>query len=208
VYLGIMLLASAAIAVTTLPLYGDWLKGIRDIMFTVASLQSSTGFAVTDYEKWSQSAQWVLLLVMIIGGCAGSTAGGLKVIRIYLVAKYIASDFTRLLHPQAVVPVRSRGVAVPRDVTNNILSFFALYGLAIFSGTLIITFFGMDWVSALSGVVSMLSNVGPGMNVIGPYDHYGNLHVVVKWVLILCMLLGRLEFYAILVLFAPAYWRK
>lgn len=208
VYLVSIAVATLAIAITTLPLYADWLHGMRDILFTVASLQSSTGFAVANYEEWSQSAQFVLLLVMIVGGCAGSTAGGIKVIRLYLVGKYIASDFTRLLHPQAVVPVRTRGVAVPREIMTNILSFFALYGMAIFIATLIVTAFGMDWVSGLSGVVSMLGNMGPGMNAVGPYDHYGNLHVVVKWVLILCMLLGRLEFYALLVLLAPAYWRK
>lgn len=208
VYLAIMAAAVAAIAITTLPLYANAFKGLRDIVFTVVSLQTSTGFAVANYEKWSQSAQWVLLLVMIIGGSAGSTAGGLKVVRIYLVGKYIAKDFTRLLHPQAIVPVRLGGMPVPRDIMSNVLSYFALYGLAIFAGTLVVTSFGMDWVSGLSAVVTMLSNVGPGMNGVGPYDHYGNLHAVVKWVLILCMLLGRLEFYTILVLFAPAYWRK
>jgi trk system potassium uptake protein TrkH len=208
VYLVSIGLSSLLIAITTLPLYADTLTGVRDIVFTVASLQSSTGFAVADYETWSQSAQFVLLLVMIVGGCAGSTAGGLKVIRLYLVATYVYLDFTRLLHPQAVVPVRMRGVAVPRDVMNNILGYFVLYGLAIFVGTLIVTAFGMDWVSGLSGVVSMLGNIGPGMNTIGPYDHYGNLHVVAKWVLIVCMLLGRLEFYSLLILLVPAYWRK
>ena len=139
VYLAIMAAAVAAIAVTTLPLYANWLKGLRDIVFTVVSLQTSTGFAVANYEKWSQSAQWVLLLVMIIGGSAGSTAGGLKVVRIYLVGKYVATDFTRLLHPQAIVPVRIGGVPVPRDIMSNILSYFALYGLAIFAGTLVVT---------------------------------------------------------------------
>jgi trk system potassium uptake protein TrkH len=124
------------------------------------------------------------------------------------VAKYVYLDFTRLLHPQAVVPVRTRGLAVPRDVMNNILGYFVLYGLAIFIGTLLVTALGMDWVSGLSGVVSMLGNMGPAMNTIGPYDHYGNLHVAAKWVLILCMLLGRLEFYSVLILFVPAYWRK
>ena len=208
VYLVIMAAAALAIAVTTLPLYPNWLKGLRDIVFTVVSLQSSTGFAVADYEKWSQSAQWVLLLVMIIGGCAGSTAGGLKVVRIYLVSKYVATDLTRLLHPQAIVPVRMGGVPVPRDIMSNVLSYFALYGLAVFAGALVLTAFGLDWVSGLSGVVTMLSNVGPGMNALGPYDHYGNLHIAAKWVLILCMLLGRLEFYTILVLLAPSYWRK
>jgi len=208
VYLGIMLVAALAIGATTLVLYDDKLIGVRDIVFTVTSLQSSTGYAVADYEQWSQSAQFVLLLVMIIGGCAGSTAGGLKVIRIYLVAKYIASEFTRLLHPQAVVPVRIRSVAVPREVMTDVLAFVALYGLAIFGATLLVTAFGLDWVSGLSGVVSMLGNMGPGMNALGPYDHYGTLHVVSKWVLIACMLLGRLEFYTLLVLFAPAYWRR
>jgi trk system potassium uptake protein len=208
VYLASIAIASLVIAVNTLPLHDNLFVGIRKIVFTVTSMQTSTGYAVTDYEKWPQSAQFVLLLVMIIGGCAGSTAGGLKVIRLYMLAKYISVDFTRLLHPQAVVPVRMRGVAIPRDVMSNILSYSVLYGLAIFVATAIVTAFGMDWISGLSSVVSMLGTMGPAMNAVGPYDHYGALHAVTKWVLIVCMLLGRLEFYAVLVLFAPAYWRK
>lgn len=207
-YLGSIAAGVLAIAVTVLPLYADKAAGLRDIVFTTVSLQSSTGYAVADYEKWSQSAQFVLLLIMIVGGSAGSTAGGLKVLRVYLVFKFIVTEFTRMLHPQAVVPVRMRGVAVPRDVLSNVLGFFALYMLAILAGSLLVTAFGMDWISGISGVVSMLGNMGPGMNASGPYDHYGALHVVAKWTLIVCMLLGRLEFYTFLVLLAPAYWRR
>jgi trk system potassium uptake protein TrkH len=101
-----------------------------------------------------------------------------------------------------------RGVAVPRDVMTNVLAYFALYCLAIVIGTLAVTAFGLDWVSGLSSVVSMLGNMGPAMNALGPYDHYGALHIANKWVLIACMLLGRLEFYSLLVLFAPTYWRR
>ena len=208
VYLASIALAALIIGVTTFPQYEDKLLALRNIVFTTVSLQSSTGFAVADYELWSPAAQFVLLLVMLIGGCAGSTAGGLKAVRVYLVAKFIATEFTRLLHPQAVVPVRMRGVAVPSSVILNVLGFFVLYIFAIITASLIVIAFGMDWVSGVSGVISMLGTMGPGMNAIGPYDNYSALHGVVKWVLIICMLLGRLEFYSLLVLFAPAYWRR
>jgi trk system potassium uptake protein TrkH len=201
-------LASLVIAIAVFPQYDDKLVALRDIVFTTASLQSSTGFVVADYENWLPVAQFVLLLVMLIGGCAGSTAGGLKVVRVYLAVKYLMVEFTRMLHPQAVVPVRMRGVAVPRDVILNVLGFFVLYGLAICAASLIVIAFGMDWISGVSAVVSMLGTMGPAMNAVGPYDNYGGLPVVVKWVLVVCMLLGRLEFYSVLVLFAPAYWRR
>jgi len=208
VYLAIIALAALAIGAVTLPHYEDKLIGVSDVVFTTVSLQSSTGFAVANYELWPAAAQFVLLLVMLIGGCVGSTAGGFKVVRLYLVAKFIATEFTRLLHPQAVVPVRMRGVAVPRDVILNVLGFFVLYVFAVIAASLVVIAFGMDWISGVSGVVSMLGTMGPGMNAVGPYDNYGSLHGVVKWVLIICMLLGRLEFYSLLVLFAPAYWRR
>jgi trk system potassium uptake protein TrkH len=174
----------------------------------VVSLHTSTGFGLGDYELWSQSAQWALLLVMIVGGMAGSTSGGIKVVRAYLVYKYFLSEFTRLLHPQAVVPVRIHGVPVQRDVMVNVLNYVGLYLIWILVATLLVTGTGLDWVSSLSAVVSTLGGVGPGMGSVGPFDNYDHLHAVAKWILSLCMLLGRLEFYSVLILLSPAYWRR
>ena len=200
--------ASLLVGISAFNVSADKLEALRNTVFQVVSLHTSTGFATADYEAWSPMAQFVLLLVMMIGGSAGSTSGGLKVVRVYLIFKYIGSEFTRLLHPQAVVPVRMRGVAVGRNIMVDVLGYSMLYMLALLLATLILTGTGLDWISSLSGVVSCLGGVGPGMNLLGPFDNYGFLHPVAKWVLIICMLLGRLEFYSVLVLFAPAYWRR
>jgi len=207
-FLASMVLACGVVGLSTFVIYADKAQAMRDTVFQVVSLHTSTGFVTADYEGWSQSAQFMLLLIMIIGGSAGSTAGGLKVVRLILVGKFFGAESTRLLHPQAVVPTRLRGVAVPREVMIGVLGYFALYGLAIFTATLIVTAVGMDWVSGISAVVSTLGGVGPGMAQVGPFDNYSALHPLAKWVLMLCMLLGRLEFYSVLVLLAPAYWRK
>ena len=188
--------------------YTDKLAAVRDAAFVVTSLHTSTGFGLADYELWTPSAQFVLLLVMIIGGSAGSTSGGLKVIRIYLLFKYIVSEFTRLLHPQALVPVRVKGVAVSRDVVSTVLGYIGVYFLAILLGTFLVTSTGVDWISSLSAVVSCLGGVGPGMGGVGPFDNYAWLSDFAKWVLTACMLLGRLEFFSLLILLSPAYWRR
>ena len=208
VFIGSITAAALIIGLTTFGLYADKFQAVREILFAVTSLHTSTGFGLPNYEEWSQMAQFTLLLVMLIGGSAGSTSGGIKVIRVYLVAKFIGSEFTRTLHPQAVVPARVHGVAVPREIVVNVLSYFSLYMFGVLLATLIITGLGLDWVSGFSAVVSCFGGVGPGMNLVGPFDNYSFLHPLAKWLLCLCMLLGRLEFYTFLILFTPAYWRR
>ena len=141
-------------------------------------------------------------------GSAGSTSGGLKVIRAYLLFKYIAREFTRLLHPQALVPVRVKGVAVPRDVVSTVLGYIGVYFVAILVGTFLVTSTGVDWITSISAVVSCLGGVGPGMGNVGPFDNYAWFSDFAKWVLTVCMLLGRLEFFSLLILLSPAYWRR
>lgn len=199
---------------TLFVLYGAWdvyddkLTALHDSIFMVVSLHTSTGFGLADYELWSPNAQFVLLIAMLIGGMAGSTSGGLKVVRIYLVLKYIAGEFTRLLHPQAVSPTRMQGVAVPRTVVSDVLGYVSLYFVAIVLATFLVTLAGMDWVSGLSAVVSSFGGVGPGMGAVGPFDNYAWLTPFAKWVLMACMVLGRLEFFSLMILFSPAYWRQ
>ncbi len=208
VFIGSLVVASIIVGTSTFRIYPDWTEALRNTVFTVTSLQSSTGFASADYEQWSSLAQATLLLIMIVGGSAGSTSGGLKVVRAYLVFKYIGSEFTRIIHPQAVVPTRVHGIAVQREVMMNVLSYFALYMVTILTGFLAITATGLDWASSLSAVISCLGGVGPGMGQLGPFDNYSQVTVVGKWLLALLMLLGRLEFYSFLVLLTPVYWRR
>lgn len=208
VFLGSVVVASVIVLIGAWGVYADKWAAIEDTVFVVASLHTSTGFGLANYELWSPNAQFALLLIMIIGGSAGSTSGGLKVVRAYLFFKYLASEFTRLLHPQAVVPARIHGVAVPREVMTNILGYVGVYLITILLGTFFVTATNVDWVSALSAVVSCLGGVGPGMGEVGPFDNYSWLSPVAKWVLAACMLLGRLEFFSLLILLSPAYWRR
>ncbi|MCS6826289.1 MAG: TrkH family potassium uptake protein [Caldilinea sp.] len=207
VFIGSVTVASLLVLWNVWSAYQDKWQALEDAIFSVVSLHTSTGFALANYEAWSPGAQFVLLVVMIIGGSAGSTSGGLKVVRIYLLFKYIAALFTRLLHPQALVPTRIHGVAVSREIMGDVLGYIGVYFVAIIVGSYCLTATGVDWISSLSAVVSCLGGVGPGMEAVGPFDNYAWLSPFAKWVLMACMLLGRLEFFSLLILFSPAYWR-
>jgi trk system potassium uptake protein TrkH len=209
VYLASILILGTIVSIDVLRNYeADWAKGIRDSLFMVTSSHTSTGFATGNYELWSPVSQFAMIIAMLIGGSAGSTSGGLKVIRVYLVFKFISSEFTRLLHPQAVVPVRIHGKPVPREIITGVLGYVSLYFAAVVLGLFGLAATGLDINSALGAIVSCLGGVGPGLGSVGPVDNYFHLHPVAKWILSLAMLLGRLEFYSFLILFSPAYWKK
>ena len=209
VYTGIILAATAVILLGNMATaYMDWGLALRDSFFQVVSIQTTTGFITADYELWSYLAQYLLLLLMFIGGSAGSTGGGIKVIRIYLVTKFILSELTRLLHPQAVVPVRVRQTPVSREIVTNVVGFFALYIFCFVVGVAVIALFGEDLPTSISAVATALGNVGPGLGNVGPTENFGFLPDVSKWTLSALMLLGRLELFTVVILFTPAYWRR
>lgn len=209
VYLGIIGVATVIIGTDVwLNTYDTFADALRYSLFQVVSIQTTTGYGTADYELWSANAQFVLFCLMFIGGCAGSTGGGMKVMRIYLLFKFSISEFTRLLHPNAVVPVRMRQVAIPRDVITNILGFFVLFIFLFVAGVFIMTLLGLDILSALGAVAATLGNIGPGLNLVGPTDNYGFIPAPGKWVLSALMLMGRLEVFTVLVLFSPAFWKK
>jgi len=208
VFAGAIIFATLFVLIGAWHVYDDKMTALREVIFTVVSLHTSTGFGLADYELWTPNAQFVLLMTMLVGGMAGSTSGGLKVVRIYLVFKYITGEFTRMLHPQAVAPTRLQGVTIPRTVVSDVLGYVSIYFAAIVLATFLVTLSGVDWISSLSAVISSLGGVGPGMGNVGPFDNYAWLTPFAKWVLIACMLLGRLEFFSLLILFSPAYWRR
>jgi trk system potassium uptake protein TrkH len=209
VYLGIVGVATLIIGIDLwLNSYDNVADALRYALFQVVSIQTTTGYGTADYEQWSFSSQYVLLLLMFVGGCAGSTGGGMKVMRLHLLFKFSITEFTRLLHPTAVVPVRMRQVAIPRDVITNILGFFVLYIFLFALGVLIMTLLGLDILTALGAVAATLGNIGPGFANVGPTDNFSFIHPVGKWVLALLMLVGRLEIFTVLVLFSPAFWKK
>ncbi|MHB1398071.1 MAG: TrkH family potassium uptake protein [Trichloromonadaceae bacterium] len=188
--------------------YSSLLDNLRYSAFQVSSIMTTTGFATADYEKWPVFTQFLLVILMFVGGCAGSTSGGIKVVRILLLLKHAHVQIYRLIHPRAVRLVKFGGTPVEREVMQSILGFFALYmGIFVFASALM-TATGLDVVSACTAVVATLSNVGPGLGSVGPVDNFSHVSDFGKTVLTVCMLLGRLELFTVLVLFFPTFWRK
>lgn len=188
--------------------YGSVVEALRYAAFQVVSIGTTTGFTTADYGRWPAVAQGTLLFLMFTGGCAGSTSGAIKQVRVLLVAKRVYVQLFKLVHPRAVVVVRLAGRQVPDEVLNGVQSYFLLYVGTFALATLAVTAFGVDLLSAMSAVATTMGGVGPGLGVVGPSGTYAPLPLAVKWILSGCMLLGRLEIYTILALLSPAIWRK
>jgi trk system potassium uptake protein TrkH len=187
---------------------GNLLESFRLSLFQVVSIQTTTGYTTTDFEKWPVFSQYLLLALMFIGGCAGSTGGSIKCVRIYILIKQCARELYRLVHPRAVAPVKLGRKAVSQETLNGIMSLFFLY-IGIFLGcSLALSLLGADFLTSVSAVATALGNVGPGLGAVGPAKHFAFLPVASKWILIACMLFGRLEIYTLLILLFPEFWRK
>ncbi|MEZ4708510.1 MAG: potassium transporter TrkG [Caldilineaceae bacterium] len=208
VFAGIVVCATLIISLDIFRLYEGAAPTLRYALFQVVSIGTSTGFGTADFEQWSYSSQFLLLGLMFIGGCAGSTAGGLKVMRIHLLFKFILSEITRLIHPNAIVPVRVHNAIVSRELVTNVLGFFVLYISIYGFGVYILSLLGLDLPTAISAAIATLSNIGPGLGDVGPTDNYASIPALGKWFLSLFMLMGRLEIFTVVILFSPFYWRK
>ncbi len=187
---------------------GEFDKIFRDVSFTVASIITTTGFGTADYLFWPIFCQFVLLFLMLVGGCAGSTSGGIKSIRIMLVLKYTYGEILKLLHPNLVMTVKIRHSTVERTVLANILGFIFVYTTVMIISILLVAFETPDMTTAIGSVVASLSNIGPGFGTVGPTSNYAHLGTFTKWVLSLDMVMGRLEILTILILFLPQTWKK
>ena len=145
---------------------------------------------------------------MFIGGCAGSTGGGMKVIRLYVLIKFVRAEVRRLLHPSAVIPIRVGHTVIPREIVTNVLGFLALLIGLFITGVILMSVLGLDLESSFGAVAATLGNIGPGLGSVGPTDNYAHIPILGKWVLTFFMLAGRLEIYTVLILFAPSFWKK
>jgi trk system potassium uptake protein TrkH len=180
----------------------------RYAVFQVSSLLTTTGYVTADYEQWPLAVQYILFALLFFGGCAGSTGGSVKCVRILLLWKQAYKEIYRLIHPQAVSTIRLGRKTVPADVMESVLAFSLVY-LGIFVvASLLMSCLGLDFKSALASVGACLGNVGPGLGAVGPVKTYLPIVAAGKWVLILCMILGRLEIFTLLILFLPQFWRK
>jgi trk system potassium uptake protein TrkH len=183
------------------------LDRIRIGAFQALSILTTTGFATADFELWNPQAKMVLLVLMFIGGCAGSAAGGPKVVRQVLIARYTLIELRRTLHPRGVLPVKLGGRVVPDDVMRGVLVFFLFYLLVFAVCTMIVSACGADIVVAITASIACLGNIGPGFGPIGPMGTFADLHTVSKVVLTLAMWIGRLEVLTVLALLRPEVWR-
>ena len=188
--------------------YESGWDALRYAAFQAASITTTTGFGTADYELWPPLAAAVLFALFFVGGMAGSTGGGVKVVRVLLILKNSFREVRQLLHPQAVLPIRLDHRVVPEGIMRNVLSFIVLYIGLVGAGTLVMGLLGLDLLSAFSATFSSVGNVGPAFGTFGPTENYTHVPAVGKWVLSLLMMAGRLEIFTVLMLFLPAFWKR
>ncbi|KCZ71716.1 potassium uptake protein, TrkH family [Candidatus Methanoperedens nitroreducens] len=187
--------------------WGETLQtAFRYASFQVVSIMTTAGFASANFDLWPDSTKMILLLLMFVGGSAGSTAGAMKVIRVILLIKYGLREIYRLIHPKMVRPIRIGDTSIPDDVMQAILSFFVLYLLAFVGSTLILSAMGLDLITSMSASATTLGNVGPGFNLVGP--NFAAIPEIGKIILLINMWIGRLEVLTVLVLFVPSFWKR
>lgn len=189
----------------------------RESIFTVISLQTTTGLATCDYTLWPVQLMPILLFVMFAGACSGSTSGGFKCVRLSIIYRILKNEFTRILHPRAVMPVRLNNSVVPQSVVQTLLGFITLFVLGLFGGAFVLALFGVspndvhpdfDYYEAFGLAMSSISNVGPGMGYYGPAHSWMILDPFAKWVCSFLMLIGRLEIFPIIILLTRSFWKK
>ncbi|MFW5730748.1 MAG: potassium transporter TrkG, partial [Desulfonatronovibrionaceae bacterium] len=165
-------------------------------------------FVTYDYLPWPGLVQIIILLCMFIGGCAGSTAGGIKCIRIVLMLKLAYREIFRIIHPHAVRPVKLGKTLVKEEVLSSVVGFILMYILLMGLASLFVAASGVDFTTSVTSVLACISNIGPGFGHVGPASSFAHLPLAAKWILTLCMLLGRLEIFTIIVLMTPDFWKK
>jgi trk system potassium uptake protein TrkH len=188
--------------------YADFVTAFRYALFNTVSVATTTGFANTDYNQWPIFAPVLMLLLCCFATCAGSTGGGIKMVRAILLLKQARREFTRILHPRVINPVTFAGATVDNNVIFAILAFMLMWGAAVVGLTLLLLISGLDVISAITAVIGCITSSGPGLNQVGPYSNFGVLNDFETWVCTFAMLIGRLELLAVLVLMTPQFWRK
>ncbi len=189
-------------------IYGEVESAIRHSLFMVISVVTTTGFVSADFTMWNFFATGIFFALFFTGGSAGSTSGGIKIVRHIVMLKNSFLEFKKALHPNAIIPVRLDGKSIPPTIVFNILSFFIIYMLIFILASVILTLLGLDFMSALGAAASSLGNIGPAIGSVSPVDSYAHLSDAAKWFCSFLMLIGRLELFTVLILFTPFFWRK
>jgi trk system potassium uptake protein TrkH len=208
VYLSLIVVATLVIAATLVSGGRPFWDALRSSLFQVVAIQTTTGFGTDNFNVFPALAKLLLVALMFVGGCAGSTGGGMKVIRFMILWKAIYVELYHTFRPQAVLPTKIGGTKIEQDVVRTVLAFFAAGMGAFLFGSLFVTAFGIDLVTACTAVTASLFNIGPGLGGVGSIENYGWLPYPVQILLSLLMILGRLELFTILVLLLPPFWRR
>jgi trk system potassium uptake protein TrkH len=188
--------------------YGTFGEALRHTAFHVVSLATTTGYASTDYAQWPLFAPMLMILLGCFAGCAGSTSGGIKMVRMLLLVKQARTELVRIVHPRAVLPITLGGSTVPQPVMASVIAFMMVYGATLAGLTLVMLFSGLEPITAATAVIASVNNIGPGLGEVGPSVNFQGLTDLQTWVCTAGMLLGRLELLTVLVLLTPQFWRK
>jgi trk system potassium uptake protein TrkH len=220
-YAGIVAASTAAIAISLwlwggsngaadadLPDYSSFLLSLRDSVFNVVAMQTSTGYGTADFDRWPQFCRVLLMILAVIGACAGSTGGGIKVVRFLIVGRAALRGLRQFARPRAINVVRIDGVTLHESVVASVTGYFGLWVLVLLGGTLALCLLGVEPLSAATAALAALNNIGPGLNAVGPSLNFADIPSLGKLLLALLMLVGRLEFYALAVLILPDFWRR
>ncbi len=208
-YLAVWALATGLVALNLYRAMGLPLgQSLRDSLFQVTTMATSTGYVSADYDQWPAFSRFILLCLMVVGGCAGSTAGGMKMIRVFVLLKKGLRELLLFIRPAAILQVKVGRKSVSPDILSKVTSYFIIYMLVWTLGTLAMTAYAPDLESAFSSVVTALGNMGPGFGTVGAVRNFAHIETGGKLVLTLMMLLGRLEFYTVLVLLVPGFWKR
>ncbi|MDH5475614.1 MAG: TrkH family potassium uptake protein [Cyclobacteriaceae bacterium] len=208
-YLFIVILFSVLIAISIYIISGSLVEeSFRQSLFQVVSIITTTGFVSADYTMWGSFLTVFFFIMMFMGGSAGSTAGGVKIVRHIVLFKNSFLEMKRQLHPSAVIPVRLNKKAINQDITFHVLAFMMIYFSIFATGCIVISLTGVDFMTAVGAVATSLGNIGPGLGTVGPVDNFSHLSDFAKWFLGFLMLLGRLELFTVLMLFTRFFWRN
>ncbi|MCB1193660.1 MAG: TrkH family potassium uptake protein [Leptospiraceae bacterium] len=183
-------------------------QSFRDSMFQVVSIVTTTGFVTADYTLWSSFATVCFFILMFFGASAGSTAGGIKIVRHVVLLKNSLLELKRQMHPSAIIPVRLNKKGVSQETTYNIIAFIMIYIMIFAISSIIMAFIGVDFMTSIGAVATSLGNIGPGLGKVGPVNNFAEIPQIGKWLLSLLMLLGRLELFTVLILFSPYFWKR
>jgi trk system potassium uptake protein len=206
-YAAIVLVSAALVAILLRMDDGGLVERVRLALFQVLTILTTTGYASADFELWNDQAKMILFVLMFIGGCAGSAAGGPKVVRQVLVARFTLLELRRTVHPRGVLPVKLGGRVVPEEVMRAVLVFLLFYLLVFAVCSVVVVSLGADLVTGITASIASVGNIGPGFGAVGPMGSYADLHPVSKVVLTLAMWVGRLEVVTVLALLRPEVWR-